>query len=378
MTDSSWAEFWWNNITGANMVVSKVAKSLHENNLVILCVPDDLPWRYEMRTAIEYSFRKSSSSENVLVQTIDAADECLNQEPGKFLLERFCTSRDIRMGYRDGSSKTIQQYLISNGILHDSIIWVKGFLPGQAEQWIKFCKEYKSTGIAQGAFFLEIKDYVPSGDIKSSVVVRFDDWVSNYDVQLLNSFILDKIQRYSNNWKNYISTLAACLCENDAEVSAELLGSIDFTKDEPFAGLRAIEESERYSSRGRDSKCEHILALYRAQKDDELHKRVWTAQVRVLFPLIELERVHLIEKYSSELNNLLTNEEIKQYGEVLTKSAEIEIGTLDYLVKSYRISMPSSNDRQRIASLRNYRNIIAHMGCLTPNEVDDLLVNMKS
>ncbi len=373
MMDSNWAEFWWNNITGANMVVSRVTEALHDTNLVILFVPDDLPWRYEMRTAIEYAFRKNASSENVLVQTIDAADDCDAQEPGSFLLDRFCTSRAIRTGYREGSTKTIQQYLIANKVLHDSIIWVKGFRPGQAEQWIKFCKGYKSTGVADGVFLLEIKDHISSGDLKSLSVVRFDDWITNYDVQLLNSFILDRGQGYSINWKKYISTLAACLCESDAEVSAELLSITDFSVDEPYVSLKRIDESGVFGSRGRDPKSNHVLALFRAGKNEDLRKRIWTAQVRVLFPLIELERVEYIRKYESEIQDALDNEEIRQYGEIISNPTEVEIGTLAYLVKSYRISMPSSTDRQRIDSLRHYRNTIAHMGCLLPNEVSDLL-----
>ena len=373
MIDSNWAEFWWNNITGANMVVSRVTESLHDTNLVILFVPDDLPWRYEMRTAIEYAFRKNASSENVLVQTIDAADDCDAQEPGNFLLDRFCTSRAIRTGYREGSTKTIQQYLIANKVLHDSIIWVKGFRPGQAEQWIKFCKGYKSTGVADGVFLLEIKDHISSGDLKTISVVRFDDWITNYDVQLLNSFILDRGQGYSINWKKYVSTLAACLCESDAEVSAELLSTTDFSVDEPCVALKRIDESGAFSSRGRDGKSNHVLALFRRGENDVLQKRIWTAQVRVLFPLIELERMKYIDYYYSDIQNVLDNEEIRQYGEVLTKPTEVEIGTLYFMVKSYKINMPSAEDRKRIETLRSYRNTIAHMGCLSPHEIKDLL-----
>ena len=377
MVDSAWAEFWWSSVTGANMVVSNVVDALQEGNFAILSVPDDLPWRYQMRSTIELTFRKSWSSENVFVQTIDAADECGDQEPGRFLLEKYCKFRDIRMGYRESSSKTIQQYLISNGVLHDSIIWVKGFLRGQAERWIKFCKEYKSSGIADGLCLLEIRDYTHTRDNKPITVVSFDDWVSNYDVQLLNSFILDRGQRYSSYWKRYISTLAACLCESDAEISAELLDVMDFTKEEALSGLKKIVESNGYSSRGRDEKSGHVLALFRHKRYEDLQKRVWAAQVQVLFPLIELERADYISKYSERIQLALNQEEIKQYGEVLNNPTEVELGTLYYLVKSRRINVPSADDRQRIESLRHYRNTIAHMGCLKPEEIKSLLSKHK-
>ena len=373
MDGSAWAEFWWNNVTGPNMVVKNVINALRDNNVAILSIPDDLPWRYQMRSAIEYHFRKASSSENIFVQTIDATDECGSQEPGKYLLERYCKSRDIRMGYRETSSKTIQEYLINNDVLHDTIIWVKGFTTNQTEKWVKFCKNYKSKGIADGLFLLEIKDCPQTNDTRSMEIVDFDHLVSNYDVQLLNSFILDHEQHYSASWKQYASRLAATLCGNDAEISAELLDVADFIHEDPISGLKKIVESSSYSSRGRGDESGHVLALFRRECLDELRKRVWNAQVQVLFPLIELERVEFIAKYKDEIQHALNQKEIKQYNEALTKPSEIEIGTLYYLVVSHRINMPSLDDRQRIENLRHYRNVIAHMGCLTPDEVHDLL-----
>ena len=373
MTDSAWAEFWWNNVTGASMVVSRVIDALHENSIAILSVPDDLPWRYQMRSAIENNIRKSASSENIFVQTIDNADECSDQDPGKFLLERFCKSRKIRMGYREGASKTIQQYLISNGVLHDSIIWVKGFQPEQIDKWIKFCKNYKSKGIAEGMFLLEIKDCPQTSDTKSFAMVKFDELVSDYDVQLLNSFILDRAQHYSTYWKRYISTLAACLCKNDAEISAELLDVMDFMEEHPFTGLKRIVDSDYYLSRGRDPLSKHVLSLFRNNQYGALEKRIWSAQLQVLFPLIELERIDFINTYSAEIQNALDQEELRQNNDVLTRPADVEIGTLHYLIKSHRIYLPSADHRHRIEKLRQFRNTIAHMGCLTPEEIGDLL-----
>ena len=52
MINVSWEEFWWNNITGAHVVVSKVADALLENKMVILKVPSDLPWRHSMRLSL--------------------------------------------------------------------------------------------------------------------------------------------------------------------------------------------------------------------------------------------------------------------------------------------------------------------------------------
>jgi hypothetical protein len=373
MLDLSWGEFWWKNITGANMIVSKVADALYDNSLVILCVPDDLPWRYDMRSSIELEFRKAASFENVVVRTVDVADECPDQDPGRFLLERFCNSREIKMGYREGSSKTIQQYIISNGVLHDSINWVKGVNAEDATRWLRFCRNYKSKGVKEGIFLLEIKDYIQQSDFRNNAVIRFSDCVSEYDVQLLNSFILDSAQEHSNNWKKYISTLSACLCETDAEVSAEFLSSVDFTVEDPLDGLERINESGNYNSRGRDSASNHILALYREGNTKAINRRIWKAQTQVLFPIIEMERIKYIEKYYAEIETVLKNETIQQHDEVLTVPTDVELGTLCYLIWSGKMNMSSTSDRNRIKDLREYRNKIAHIGCLSPTEITALL-----
>ena len=38
-----WDDFWWNNITGPHVVVSRVANALLENSMVVLRVPSVFP-----------------------------------------------------------------------------------------------------------------------------------------------------------------------------------------------------------------------------------------------------------------------------------------------------------------------------------------------
>ena len=90
MFDISWEEFWWNNITGAHVVVSKVADALLENKMVVLKVPSDLPWRYSMRSSIHTAFQERTDTRDVIIEVIDVFDDNTDDlETGRFMLKKY-------------------------------------------------------------------------------------------------------------------------------------------------------------------------------------------------------------------------------------------------------------------------------------------------
>lgn len=372
MTESP-AVFWWNSITNARMIISSVTRTLNDNKMVILDIPCDLPWRSEMRNSIQFLFRKASSNEEYLFHTIDVADECGDTDPGRYLLNRFCVSREVRSSYRTHSSKTIQQYIIDNQVLHNSIIWLKGFHTAQIGKWIKFCRDYRSHSISDGLFLLELHDYRLPDNPDFARIIRFNDMITEYDVQLLNSFILNSDDRYSTSWKKYISTLAAALCGRDAELSSELIENINLTAVDPIEGLREIAAQFPFSRRGDREGSEHVLALLRRNDLEQIQKRIWVAQVQNLYPLIELERVYYINKYLQELQIALNRDEIKYNNELITRPDDIELGTYYYLLNSHKVSLYNEEDQNRIEFLRDCRNSLSHLHALDVIRVSQLL-----
>ena len=373
MVDNKWAEFWWDKITDANIVVTKVVSALRDNKMVVLEVPDDLPWRAELRNSIELTLRSNVSSEDFVIQFIDDADDCNGEEPGLFLLNRFAKERDVRTGYRSASTRSIQEYIIDNKVLGNTIIWVKGLDTKRAKDWIKFCKGYNSASITNGLFVLEIKEISEIRDVGNAEKISYSRHVKKFDVQLFNSLILGSEHGGSSRWKNYISTLSAELCGTDAQISAELIDCCDLKTKEPTEGLELICENEEFRKRGSDSESKHILAYYRNGNHDEIKKRIWSAQLKVLFPIIEKARLEYIELYKSEIANSLSYGNVKQFDEIVTVPEDVELGTLHYLVSNHKINMNSQIDRDRIAFLRDCRNKIAHMDYCNIDEVQRLL-----
>lgn len=374
-----WEEFWWNNITGARTVVDRVAMALLENKMVVLRVPSDLPWRYPMRSAIQTAFNEHTDSRDIVIETIDAADRNpTNLEPGRFILQHYASSA-VKAGYREKARISIQDYISDRNVIKNRIIWVKGLDEQNAGQWLQFCRGFSPRSAADGLFVLEIHCKVSAPESRYMQCIDFDDCVSSYDVQQFNSFILDSQEYYSANWKRYISTIAASVCGVDAEVSELLLRLTDFRTETAIEGLSHVDETGDFSRRGTECASSHPLWYLRANKTAELTHRIWVAQIQVLFPIIELKRQQIINKWYDTIKNALMENTVTQFGEKITDPIEVELGTLCYMLtcKTYAdyrmLYIPNEEDRVRIHFLHTCRNKLAHMGCCLPEEVVDLL-----
>lgn len=364
--EREWSEFWWNNITGANYLVSKVTDTLLNNMPAVLIVPSDLPWRYQMRGAVESEFRKKVYSSDIIVDMVDAVDECASYtNPGRFLLEHYGQNPEVRNGYRARSKKTIQDYLLGKKVLKNKIIWVKGLSGKQAKSWISFCSSFMPENIGEGQFVLEIHGLA---DTKNYEPIIFDKYINKYDVQLFDSFILNVETMLSATWKNYIATVAAALCDFDAEISELFIDMLDVKKDDPIDVVMRIAEMEEFSRRGGEENSEHLLSYARRRKMKYLRRRLWSAQVKVLFPLIEMERVDFIDERYDLIQQALRKNEIIQYKDQISEPFEVELGTLVYMMSHksedglYMLHIPQV-ERERIRFLHECRNKLAHSTC---------------
>lgn len=384
MINVSWEEFWWNNITGAHVVVLKVADALLENKMVILKVPSDLPWRYSMRSSINTAFQERTDTREAVIEPIDVVDDNPEDlEPGKFLLQKYASSA-ISKGYREKSKISIQDYIAQKNVIKNRIIWVKGLEGASVSKWIKFCKGFTPKTAAEGLFVLEVHGKIAPPESRFMEIIDFSECVSNYDVQLFNSFVLDDDEELaygSDLWKKYISTTAAMVCEIDVEISELLLREVNFRKESAIDGIGRIVKQGNFSRRGTEEGSNHVLWLYRNNKNAELKHRVWASQVQVLFPVIEMERIEIINKYFDEISQALADNHITQYGELITDPMDVELGSLCYMMTQrqeqdhymYMLYIPDEVDRDRIRFLHECRNLIAHASICDPEQVEKLL-----
>ena len=374
-----WDEFWWRNITGPQKAVSEVATALSSNSNVVLVVPADLPWRHSMRSAIEEQFRNELGSSNTIITQIDAADDCpADVDPGRFLLQRFAKD-DIGRNYRERSGATLQTYMIQNKVLWNSIIWIKGLDKEQTKKWLKFCQGYKGKSIEDGLFVLETHTQLAPPEVKSLKKIDFEECVREYDLQLFNSFILDAQGSSRDHWKKYISTLAASLCQTDAEVSEQYIQETDFFNEEPLTGIGRIAEYPEFARRGEDPDSTHVLSLWRSGNLEELNKRVWEAQLQVLFPMIEKHRMKIIQELEESIKVCLETHDVLQFGQRISEPFDAEFGALEFMMAKHDeygmrwLSVPDETVRNRIHLLRACRNNLAHSDCCTVEQVKELM-----
>ena len=376
--ETRWEEFWWNHITGPNVVVSSVVSALLNGKMVVLKVPSDLPWRHSMRSAVHTAFSERSDCSDVVIELIDLRNENARQmQPGRFILDRFATPT-ISRGYREKSKVTVQDYISAKDIIKNRIVWIKGIDPDVAGEWIRFCRGFSQRSAAQGLFVLEVNENTSVTETNLLRVINFSDCVSNYDVQLFNSFVLGNQKQYSDGWKKYIAVCTAAICGVDAEISQTMLQSLDFRVESPLEGIRQIDQMPDFMRRGENG-SNHVLWHYRNGDLALLEHRLWSAQVQVLFPMIELERVELIGRYERQIREVLASGGITQYNQILQEPMDVELGTLSYLMGAkmedgfYTLYIPSEEDRKRIRFLHTCRNQLAHASCCTPEQVEQLL-----
>lgn len=374
-----WDEFWWTNITGPSVVVSKVAMALLEGSSVILKVPSDLPWRHSMRSAIQSEFRDGSFSYDTIIELIDAYDDNSDRmDPGRFILHKYA-SDTIKHGYRDKSKISIQEYIRQMEVLKNRIIWVKGLTSNMASEWVGFCRGFMSKAPDEGLFVLEFKSDLFLKETKCMRSVDFNEYVTSYDLRLLNSFILNSQNKWSDAWKHYISVAAAVVCDTDAEMSELLLRTVSFTDNTLIDGIKLIFESPEFCRRGRDASSEHVLKFYRNGDIAEIERCIWIAQVQTLFPIIELERIEIVKKFYVPIKMALRCEKVYQYGKVIIDPLEVELGTLCYLMalkkheNLYLLYISDEECRERIHFLYQCRNSLAHAMCCIPEQVVNLL-----
>ncbi len=379
-------DVWWTWITGPRNMAQKIILELENKNNVALFVPDDLPWRHQMRDIIRYEKRYDFD-----IKFIDASDEFPkeldNYSIGDYIIKKFAKDDDIKYGFRNSGS--IQDYISEKKIIENLVLWIKGMNKTQEEKLLDFCRDFKTNG-SQGNFVLELK-YIEESKVRNFSTINYKEEINESDLMLFNSIILDnECDYYSVYWKRYIANLCSLLCVTDAELSTYLMTSFNFKKIEPIEALKALVSEEKFPRRGGNDH-DHILWSVRNGDDNRIINNVWKAQLQVLFPMIEEERMTFIETFYDNLEEALkipyfdfktnSTKTISQFDEDVLDPRELELGTI-YLMNHlrrnddkslYLLYLPNEEIRNRLKLIHDLRNKLAHHECCSVDEVSAFL-----
>ncbi|WP_322153518.1 hypothetical protein [Paratractidigestivibacter sp.] len=352
----SQAGVWWSDITGPRSMIEILTETLSDLRSVRLELPVDCPWPAEMRSCAEACIRNGYGLEDLSLEIVGNA----GNEPLDYLLERFARSDD-RRNYR--SSFDPQTYLRGHEVIKGKVIWVIANTVDEATAWSDFASRWKPNSATDGLFVIESSCEIARSAHETAGQIRTIDYasrVSDYSVSLFNGGLSDmRSDRGTHaSKKRYQAALLTHVCERDVEVSEALSERLEEFVREP---LEAIGEVEALFDSGHGSSDEsHILTLWRRGRIEEIERRVWAAQVEVLFPLIETLRLSIVEDLTDKLSDLLDDEGLHNHGERPSCIEDIELGSLVYLMAADKLEVHSAAQKNEIHLLRSCRNNIAH------------------
>lgn len=380
MTEREWAEFWWKRVPGPDEVIRRAGESLSEGRSVVLRLPQDLPWRHAMRDVLRDSLQDAGGMGEVSIDFLDVQDEV---EDGcgvaQAIVDRFATP-GVRVRYRAGRGLAYdQRFLLGQDVLRNEILWVKGLGGRSVAQWEEFCESWRDKSPEDGLFVLE--DRRQDGSVPRGLeVVDYSELANGYSVQLFNGFVLasDFFPTLTPEERRYVAALATSLCGHDVEVANALVLGHDLLGEDPIEAVRATSQGFSDSGRGRSDPA-HIVELCRRGECDRVARRVWAAQLEVLYPMIESERLEITDALRDQLDNVIAGHGIDQFGVEVKSADEVELGSLVHLMAvdaetgKRPVNVPDKGLRDRIFLLWTCRNNLAHHKCCSPGQVRRLL-----
>jgi hypothetical protein len=191
----------------------------------------------------------------------------------------------------------------------------------------------------------QIVDEDPKGELWRSIRVHVASELAVWDFQLCETLCdLPALQLMDPH---------ACLMDYADRRGWGRLGPESSEKELRHEGLL-------FSLAGKE--FHHSAWLAARGKRQELEKRIWTAQVRVLFPIIEEQRMSLL----TELRKIHSGT-IDSWQRDLGEDDELEIGLIHHRMLVSKAFTPRLNSLA--GRLRNIRNKLAHLSICEPSDI---------
>ena len=367
--------FWWETITGPQLLVEKLAACLSDGNSVVLQVDGALPWREQLRDFAAHRLFQ------VKLCSLNWSGANIREQIVPALLENLCPNG---LAVCPADYKAQLKYLKNEEVFANSVVWLSAVSEENQAALLQFLSDYRGNNLeCHGAFVLEVpgKRNLPvlSG---RCAVLRSSEYIRHSDLLLYANILADGAQG-NPELKNYMACAATNLAAQNAELIPEILQRIDFEHEDPAEALDRMWD-------------EGLLLCPDGRPDiQELQVRVWAAQLQSAFAQIEMERLHIAEEYEDLIEQALAAEYwepwwdrtgfIQQRGDELESASDVELGTLVRMMSLQRnddrtrplLAFPDREMQSRIIFLRDCRNNLAHHRTCTPEQMRNLLCFSK-
>lgn len=347
---------WWS-LPGAGGFVDEVEGDLRRGRNVVLSLPRHVP--DGLRAAVQRRLR-----DDWLWTTLPAS-ETEGRTPPDVLFGR-CATR-AREGRRSAA------VFAEHGSEEPRIIWVDA-IAGQAwPAWRQFLTDYEQACRAIPADRRSALCVVRLGEaavetIENNVCLsehRYRGRVSDLDMLLFATMRLS-CRQLSPARRRLLATVIARLAPWDPALADVLIDLQPAQVLDPHPALRAFAMERGWDAvppswavgsldevEGREHA--HSAAVALADTRGEIARRIWSAQVEVLFPWVEEKRRELIDQLPGILRVPFTRED----GSVIHDVGDLEIGVVYHQLSS--ATGISSEKRHLARLLRDVRNSLSHL-----------------
>lgn len=356
---------WWQ-FPGPNRYLRSACRDVRDGCNIVLCLP--LIGVPDTISAIRQELAKEENCVSVL--SLDR--ESKESNPIDILFERFAPSAPNDLTRTPFS-------LCNQDSFRGQIIIVDGLEEKSWPTWKCFAEEYEVASRNQSllertVFIFPLTDSSALDPPHREVLLavhRYNGYVERYDM-LLYAASLYSIRSMSSVRRQLSTAISAELAQWDPEL-CERLARIEF-RDllGPVNEMRRLGEERGWSDVPLDANDDllwkagalqcidgnrvvHSSFLAVHSQERELNKRLWRAELGVLFPLIEQKRQGLIE----ELRDSIRLPHITSFGEAISDPFDLEIGHIHAQLRTRGGAVLARYGRQ-IALLRDTRNALAH------------------
>lgn len=348
---------WWEQTTNAARFISRITDTMAEGKSVVLILPKKAPWYQTMCELIKGKIQRRDSKYSF--DDIEAPSE----KPGEFLLRHYCME-EKQAQYRP--NKSYAQFLAESDdiVLNDRYIWIRGLSNKQCEEWVQFLSEYtkyKKRNVAAAVFLLEIREEnFRYGAKKGIVSLSFEKEISAYDRYTFCALAAAGIT-CADELRPYMAEVVSKICGEDIELCAKCIRMGTKFLEDPYKQLMQIIKQGRQSS-GEDFSVQ--------MTKEEVDKKIWEAQIRCIFPVIESYRGYFVKRYYEKIQKRLPIS--NSNGERILDPDELEIGTLLFMAAEGDLLI-SKKEHDRLHQFREARNTLAHMKKMEEQDVERVL-----
>lgn len=370
---------WWEEIAGPASLLRNLEQALFQGKSVILVDADCLAFKAEFQKMISHW----CGEEDVVVQYIRQGEMTGTNDPGAFLMEKYAPDK-LTYYLRKANRNVLQDIHALDNLL----VWIeqpdetqetanRKKISEEKKSWIRFLSDYRSSSIDRGLFILnlnksDIRRYeVESMLSKSVCVLSCKEYTRSEDIRLFVSVLTEAM--YSSGG------------ELERQYTAELITSL--IADRVELAPRLLERQRELLEHPMEVFCEVSGMTEESFGTENLEHCIWTAQLRVGFPLIEQARLEIQNCHYEEIKNAL--QETYMYFsegnaspryivgydyERITEPEDVDIGLLAMMTVRHRYDDPERVFLElplevcmEIRLLKDCRHRLAHAHSCSPD-----------